>query len=365
MNAKLNSVFPLPTTGACIATIAKLFGITTKAAKYTSKEFERLITEELSARPRCGSMPKIEAVGREVIDEIVGAIAGKSGEPVTTQVLNDKDLKILKYSFFVTDSEGRLRDIRDHLVRDFIEFIHRHQMLVRSLGCGETVPYVIHYWLGFFVIPFVVENLVHYQINGNSIERGMPRGRFWYLPEPIISDGKVSSIKWPVNTVLEWWQDLLGAPLQDYAHQLCAPGLELSQANLKTAKRQVQQWLYENRTPSLSTINRWCGQTWNYKGAFKCDARRRIAEQWDCCKAFLVSKGFDQPSANWLEKLPSEFRNDYGPSFTGHALELEILPFPGVPFEVFLRERDPIRKGFPVSEFIDRVAERFAPPTNG
>jgi len=73
-------------------------------------------------------------------------------------------------------------ELRDHLVRDLIEFIQRHEFLLERFGSGKSEPAVMFQWLGMFVLPFLALNLVEYQSNGADIESGMPRGKFWYLP---------------------------------------------------------------------------------------------------------------------------------------------------------------------------------------
>ena len=50
--------------------------------------------------------------------------------------------------------------------------------------------------------------------------------------------------------------------------------------------------------------------------------------------------------------------------YRGELLEREILPFKQTPFAAFFNLPDPIAVGLPVAELIERIAERYAQPTN-
>src|SRR5205807_5987928 len=138
--------------------------------------------------------------------------------------------------------------------------------------------------------------------------------------------------KWPVNFVLEWWQDLLGVELISQACLLCAPGDDPD-----NARRQVRAWQNENRPPDQTTIERWCKIDWaeRYPGAFVDDAKLPLSERWNRCRAFLVKKGFDDVTHNWLEGLEGKPREMFQKQYRGEPLEEEILPFKQTPFAAF------------------------------
>ncbi len=308
----------------------------------------------------------MEQVSRRVIDEIVRAFTGEQQpSSVMDRVLIEKDSQPLKYLEWWQGPDGNLLNVRDHLVRDFIEFIHRHEMLVQSFGSGASEPCVVYQWLGLFVLPVLVMNLIEYQRNGADIEKGMQSGRFWYLPEPAFNgpDGK-RRIKWPTNSVLEWWQDLLGYSLESVAQKLCAPGKREKDFNEANAVRQVREWVEGDRPLSFATIERWCHQEWEYEGAFRNDPALCIEEQWMRCRDFLKAKGFHDSKVMSLECLSAERRALFSKKYRGHPLELEILPFEEASFEDFFNVPDAVKAGFPVKEMIRRVAERFKEPSN-
>ena len=91
---------------------------------------------------------------------------------------------------------------------------------------------------------------------------------------------------WPVNSLLEWWEDLLGCELTSHASLLCAPG-----DNPDNARRQVHAWRHEDRPPDLATIERWCKVSWadKYAGTFYDDESLPLNERWNRCRAFLLT----------------------------------------------------------------------------
>jgi hypothetical protein len=135
-----------------------------------------------------------------VIDEAVRTFEGAASDTsFTDRVLSEKDSLPLKYLLWKKSPDGELLHLREHLVRDVIEFVHRHELLVERFGEGKPEPMVLFKWLAMFALPLLVLNLVEYQRTGADIERGMPRGKFWYLPEPMLTNGveKKVRIKWP------------------------------------------------------------------------------------------------------------------------------------------------------------------------
>ena len=56
---------------------------------------------------------------------------------------------------------------------------------------------------------------------------------------------------------------------------------------------------------------------------------------------------------------------DIGGGVRGEMLEKEIWPINGASFAAFFDSTDPVAEGLPVGELIERVAERYAMPTNG
>src|SRR5579859_2296953 len=80
--------------------------------------------------------------------------------------------------------------------------------------------------------------------------------------------------------------------------------------------------------------------------------------------AELSSSKRDNTTRNWLEGIRGKPRDTFQNQYRGEMLELEILPFKQTSFAAFFDSPDPLATGLPVAELIERIAERYAQPTN-
>lgn len=373
--------FGLPTTGAVLAFMVDCLGIPKETDDYGYKELERLKKGGMATETYW-------AVARKVMDAIVGSfLETKTASQTIDSVFKQKvavPIKRIHWQMrkgvlvpvpeFTAPSEaiywkrnaaGELEDFGEILVHDWTEFLARHEFLVSK--CGSTAKPrldVVFNWACTFVVPFLAVNLFDYQRNNSQLESGMPGGRFWYLPQLILPENTDSKprIKWPVNTVLEWWEDLLGSELTAHAGMLCAPG-----NNPDNARRQVHAWQHEKSPPDQVTIERWCKLSWadKYAGTFFADASLPLNERWYRCRDFLKKKGFHDSARNWLEGVQGKPRETFLKQYRGEMLEQEIPPFKQTAFAAFFDLPDPIAAGLPVEDLIERIAERYAQPTNG
>lgn len=372
--------FGLPSTGAVLAFMVDCLGVPKETDAYSYKELERLEKGGLA-------MEKHWEVARKVMDAIVASFleakaAHQTIDTVFRQTVSAPIKRIhwqmhkglvvpvpefsapYEAVYWKRNAAGELEDFGEILVHDWTEFLARHEFLVNQRGGSERPRHdVVFHWACKFVVPFLAVNLNDYQRNDSRLESGMPAGKFWYLPLLVLPKGtdEKPNIKWPVNMVLEWWEDLLGSELASHASLLCAPG-----DNPDNARRQVHAWRHENRPPDQTTIERWCKVSWadKYAGTFSDDASLPLNERWNRCRTFLVKKGFHDTTRNWLAGIHGKPREKFQDQYRGELLELEILPFKQTPFVAFFDSPDPIAAGLPVAELIGRIAERYAQPTN-
>jgi hypothetical protein len=233
---------------------------------YSYKELERLGKGGLATE-------KYWAVARKVMDAIVGSFleAKTANQKIDTvfrqaasapvkrihwQMHNKLLVPVPEFSapreavFWKRNATGELEDFGEILVHDWTEFLLRHEFLVRRCGSGDNPRInVVFFWACVFVVPFLAMNLIDYDRNDSRFESGMPGGRFWYLPLRVPPKGtdEQPHFKWPVNMLLEWWENLLGSELTSHASLPCAPG-----DNPDNARRQVHAWRHEDRPPRSS-----------------------------------------------------------------------------------------------------------------
>jgi hypothetical protein len=377
---KQASEFGLPSTGAVLAFMVDCLGTPRKTDAYDYKEIERLEAGGLAEA-------KYWAVARKVMDAIIASFLGHKTASQTIDTVFQQTVAapinrihwqmqkgVLvpvperaaphEAIYWKRNATGKLENFGEILVHDWTEFLTWHEFLVSKFGSNEKPRRnVIFHWACRFVVPFLAVNLNDYQRNDSRFESGMPAGKFWYLPLLVLSrgTGEKPYIKWPVNTVLEWWEDLLGSELTSHANLLCEPA-----NNPDTARREVHAWRHEYRPPNQTTIERWCKISWadKYAGTFSDDPSLPLNERWNCCRAFLVKKGFHDTTRNWLKDIHGKPAEMFRDQYRGELLELEILPFKQIPFATFFESPDPVAAGLPVAELIRRIAERYARPTN-
>jgi hypothetical protein len=377
MSASKTTGIGLPSTGAVLGFMVDCLGVSKEDAGY--KDLELLRKGGMSPEKDGVVMMKaMRAIIASFMDSAVanGKLEKVLKESVTApvrrirwQVFKNLLIPVPEFGgspeamLWRWDADGRLEDVDEHLVHDWTEFICRHNSLVNDCG-GANPPSerAVRAWAVLFVVPFIAANLVEYQANNSQIEKGMPSGRFWYLPIALSRDEKGDfEYKWPVNQVLEWWEDLLGSELYEHAGMLCELGNDPD-----IARREIHAWRCENRPPKPTTIERWCKMNWadKYKGVFIDDSSLPLVERWHRCRELLFNKGMADNSKNWLEAGGHHGKKVLGGQYRGEPLEQEILPFKGIPFAAFFDSPDAVAAGLPVEELIRRVAERYAPPTN-
>src|SRR5690606_23436893 len=77
---------------------------------------------------------------------------------------------------------------------------------------GANQRQILWSLLGHFYVPGLARRVGFWSL-AQVLDKGMPGGRFWYLPEPCEVAGK-PSLYLPVAQVVDWLLDLLGMPLE-------------------------------------------------------------------------------------------------------------------------------------------------------
>lgn len=370
----------LPSTGAVLAFMVDCLGVPKETDAYSYKELERLGKGGLATE-------KYWEVARKVMDAIVASFmeADTARQTIDTvfrqkvaapikrihwQMQKGLLVPVPEFAapheavYWKRNDVGELENFSGILVHDWTEFIQLHESLVSECGIIEKPTHgMVFHWVCAFVVPFLAINLFDYGRNGSRFESGMPGGRFWYLPLLVLpknADEK-PHLKWPMNTLLEWWEDLLGEKLTSFASLLCAPGDDPD-----NARRQVHAWRHEDRPPDQVTIERLCKVSWagKYSGTFTDDPSLTLNQRWNRCRDFLIKKGLHDTTRNWLHDAQGKSQRIFQKQYRGELLELEILPFKQTTFAAFFDSADPVADGLPVEEVITRIAERYAQPTN-
>lgn len=139
--------------------------------------------------------------------------------------------------------------------------------------------------LGYFYMPGLARHAAFWNL-GSPLDRGMPGGRFWYLPEPREVDGK-PSLYLPVAQVVDWLLDLLGMPLEAFADARS----ESTDGDHDALRRSLYNWR-SNTTIRPDSFRKYFPDetVLNFKGTFVLDGNRSPAERFADALAFVGLK---------------------------------------------------------------------------
>ncbi|QBY54447.1 ankyrin repeat domain-containing protein [Cupriavidus oxalaticus] len=176
--------------------------------------------------------------------------------------------------------------------------------------------------LGHFYVPGLARRMGFWTL-AQVLDKGMPGGRFWYLPEPCEVDGK-PSLHLPVAQVVDWLLDLLGMPLEELADQRS----ESTHGGHEGLRRSLYNW--RNATPIRpDTILKYFPDDagLDFKGAFSLDSKHSPAQQFADALGFVKSK---ELTADRLRlEIPMTQTGRLEPILDGHADEEEQATFVG------------------------------------
>ncbi len=99
---------------------------------------------------------------------------------------------------------------------NFMEFSNAYKFLELNTWTFAADPrQVLWTLLGHFYLPSLARHVGFWSL-GQVLDKGMPGGRFWYLPEPV-KEKNQSRLYLPVAQVIDWLLDLLGMSREEFA----------------------------------------------------------------------------------------------------------------------------------------------------
>jgi hypothetical protein len=187
--------------------------------------------------------------------------------------------------------------------------------------------------LGYFYIPVLARHVAFWSLE-EVLDKGMPGGRFWYLPEQCEVDGE-PSVYLPIAQVVDWLLDLLGMPLEKFADERS----DSTYGEHEGLRRSLYNWRKATTLKPDSVHKYFSGDTvLDFRGAFILDDKATSAEQFSHALDFVERKGL-----------------------TAEKLRLEIpITQPGCLEDILagcVNEDVQMR-------FVECLAERYAAPSN-
>ena len=152
--------------------------------------------------------------------------------------------------------------------------------------------------LGYFFAPSVARIIADLNLPV-PLDKDMPSGRFWYLPEP--AEGDDSRLKMPVAQVVDWLLDLLDMPLEGFAEERASKLDEKEDSVSESMIRTLYDWKKET-LPKLETINLYFPDKMdvNFRGVFQLEGSSDPELQFKAALEFVGNRGLT-PEALQIE----------------------------------------------------------------
>lgn len=170
---------------------------------------------------------------------------------------------------------------------NFMEFAHAYKEVeLNTWTFDADERQVLWMLLGYFFVPGLARDVAFWNLE-EALDKGMPGGRFWYLPEPCEADGK-PILYLPVAQVVDWLLDLLGVPLEKFADEYS----DSTYGEKEGLGRSLYNWR-KATTLRLGTINEYFSDdaVLDFKGVFLPNADSTPAEQFFSALDFVKRKG--------------------------------------------------------------------------
>lgn len=172
---------------------------------------------------------------------------------------------------------------------NFMEFGNAYKYLeLNSWTFAADQRQILWMLLGHFYVPGLARRVGFWSLT-QVLDKGMPGGRFWYLPEPHDIDGQ-PSLYMPVAQVVDWLLDLLGMPLEELADRRS----ESTDGDHDGLRRSLYNW--RNATPIRpDTIQKYFSDSTvlDFRGAFSLESQSPPAQQFANALDFVKRKTLD------------------------------------------------------------------------
>lgn len=232
--------------------------------------------------------------------EIHQSLGLKQDQTTTKQKFSDGRMQLSGHK---TMTEKIFEDIFDALELDGLSRADILGNLMDIMGAYKTVEcytwtysanerQVLWQLLSHFFVPGIARHVAFWSLEG-QLDKGMPGGRFWYLPEFHLVKNE-GELYLPVAQVTDWLQDLLGKPLVQFAEEHVQVIDKSGRLDSDSLARSLHNWR-KGTTPDWKSIHSYFPDTMqvSFEGAFDVDAAwsldERFAEALDFVRWKLLS----------------------------------------------------------------------------
>lgn len=281
------------------------------------------------------ALPSIEAIMLEVNQ----SFGGKKYPTVRKNNFVDGRMKLETHTEM---SAGILKSIFEALnmdpqaqwdaINNFLEFGNAYKALeLNTWTFDAEQQQVLWHLLGYFYVPVLARRVGFWSL-GQPLDKGMPGGRFWYLPELYEEEGQ-RNLYLPVAQVVDWLLDLLGTSLEGFADERSAVSVDANDA----LRRSLYNWRKDTLVSSKSIEQYFSdNEILEFRGTFELNKSHTAQEQFSSALLFLKRKNLT------AEKLAFEI------PFTKERLDAVL---------------DGSAEESEQTDFVELLAERYAKPS--
>ncbi|MFY3776432.1 ankyrin repeat domain-containing protein [Marinobacter salsuginis] len=242
------------------------------------------------------TFPSIETV----LMEIHQSLGLKQGQTKTKRKFSTGNMRLAEHQAM---GERILSEIFDELEldgqarADFMTNLTELGNAFKGLECNTWTfqadeRQVLWVLLGYFFTPGIARHTAFWNLHGN-LDRGMPRGSFWYLPEPRTTpDG--TKIDLPVKQVIDWLADLAGGSIESLSETRIRVKTDRGQDDADTFTRTLYNWR-SGTLPFHDKIYQFFPDDLDipFEGTIEIDTAQPAAHQFDAAVAFLKNRELD------------------------------------------------------------------------
>lgn len=168
---------------------------------------------------------------------------------------------------------------------------------------------IIWHLLGFYFAPSLARLAAFW--NFPQLDKGMPRGRFWYLPDRYMPK-KQGELYLPIPQVMDWFFDLWGKSPREYAEFY---GREFNKHKTDSVERMFNKW-QNGVTPEVVTIQEYFRDDLKleFSGCFELKGSLSLQEKYQAAKEFINKKNLNAKELHaelLLNQIPDEESEDW------------------------------------------------------
>ena len=255
-----------------------------------------------------GTLPKIEAVFLEIHQSLGGNTSYSTVQKnkfATGKISISKQSDMMRTILLSIFEKINVRpESFDAILQSLTNISNAYKSLELKTWTFNADQKQINWML---LTHFLVPGLARFsafQAIETPFDKGMPGGRFWYLPELVESDGDKKLVL-PVPQVVDWLSDILGTDVSNVANQ--SPDIDI-----QNLKRSLYNWKNATHTIRYSSIYEYFpdGLSLDFEGSFTLDVTTSIDEQYNQALTFINKKGLNSQKLKFELPLSEELLTD-------------------------------------------------------